>query len=339
MASGELMKALKRSQHTPTLQDSKGGPVQHDPDLAKEHSQPRRGESLPPQCLRIRAGLSLLLGALFLSTLRAQAPLTWLPRDLAARPLSLSAAYDSGRGRLVVVAGNQTWEWDGMSWTRRLTATSPSPFTSQQSMVYDSARHRVVMVGVASSSATWEYDGTDWLVITPPVSPPPRGLSALAYDAQRGRTVLFGGFNGAVSLADTWEWDGVTWTEVTPAVSPPPVGPSMAYDAARAEVVLFLGASETWTWDGTTWTQRQPATTPPSRTTAGMSYDPVRQRVVMFGCQFLNDTWEWDGTDWTEVFPTTPPSAGLDLELVWNPQTQRSVLLGAGFAGLMDFWE
>ena len=37
---------------------------------------------------------------------------------------------------------------------------------------------------------------------------------ALAFDAARGRTVLFGGGNGAgATFDDTWEWDGSTWIE------------------------------------------------------------------------------------------------------------------------------
>ena len=42
---------------------------------------------------------------------------------------------------------------------------------------------------------------------------------ALAYDAARGRVVLFGGSGGGY-LADTWEWDGNDWIQRTPSNSP-----------------------------------------------------------------------------------------------------------------------
>ena len=36
----------------------------------------------------------------------------------------------------------------------------------------------------------------------------------MAYDAARGVTVLFGGYDGANYLGDTWEWNGTSWTQV-----------------------------------------------------------------------------------------------------------------------------
>ena len=46
--------------------------------------------------------------------------------------------------------------------------------------------------------------------------PAPRVYSAMAYDSNRGRTVLFGGLGGAGvgNLGDTWEWDGENWTHM-----------------------------------------------------------------------------------------------------------------------------
>ena len=64
----------------------------------------------------------------------------------------------------------------------------------------------------------------------------------MAYDSQRGRVVLFGGYGDSGGLADTWEWDGSTWVERTPATSPPArSGHAMAYDSQRGRVVLFGG--------------------------------------------------------------------------------------------------
>jgi hypothetical protein len=42
----------------------------------------------------------------------------------------------------------------------------------------------------------------------------------MAYDSQRGKVVVFGGYDGlGVYAADTWEWDGNTgiWTNRTPS--------------------------------------------------------------------------------------------------------------------------
>lgn len=45
-------------------------------------------------------------------------------------------------------------------------------------------------------------------------------------------------------LADTWEWDGATWTRIMGGIVPPQrANHALAYDAARARVLLFGGAN------------------------------------------------------------------------------------------------
>ena len=90
--------------------------------------------------------------------------------------------------------------------------------------------------------------------------------AAMAYDAARGKVVLFAGDS---NFEDTWEWNGSTWTKVIPASVNPPNRShfAMAYDAARAKVVLYGGFSggelgDTWEWDGAAWTQMAAASAP-----------------------------------------------------------------------------
>jgi hypothetical protein len=61
----------------------------------------------------------------------------------------------------------------------------------------------------------WRWDGRRWSEI-PLTGPTPgrRALHAMAYDAARGRTVLFGGNGDGRVLDDTWEWDGARWHRV-----------------------------------------------------------------------------------------------------------------------------
>src|SRR4029077_1440766 len=98
-----------------------------------------------------------------------------------------------------------------------------------------------------------------------------RTAHALAFDAARGRTVLFGGTTvaPATALNDTWEWDGTQWTQALPVASPAArSGHALGYDQARARTLLFGGTTgaalqgDTWEWDGTAWTQT--ASTGPS---------------------------------------------------------------------------
>jgi hypothetical protein len=77
---------------------------------------------------------------------------------------------------------------------------------------------------------------------------------ALAYDSDRGVSVLFGGLSGMVLLADTWEWNGTTWSARSSSDAPSGRrGHAMAYYSARHATVLFGGygggySSETWEW-------------------------------------------------------------------------------------------
>jgi hypothetical protein len=198
----------------------------------------------------------------------------------------------------------------------------------------------VVVLAVAASCAHGEpaapaasraeadsaADGTvEWETPTPPSSPQPRFGAALAYDAARAKTVLFGGyFTPDTSLDETWTWDGAAWAqaEVTPRPSAR-TAHAMTYDAARGEVVLFggqgcaafgcLSIGDTWTWDGAAWALKQPLTSPSARHSAAMAFDAARAKVVLFGgctadCSAPTaDTWEWDGSDWAQVTPQRAP--------------------------------
>jgi hypothetical protein len=86
-----------------------------------------------------------------------------------------------------------------------------------------------------------------------PSGPGVRWGHAMAYDSQRGRTVLFGGNpSSGLPLGDTWEWNGSAWTQVSITGPSGRAGHAMAYDSQRGRTVLFGGSGypETWEWDG-----------------------------------------------------------------------------------------
>ncbi len=246
-------------------------------------------------------------------------------------------AYDAVRGVTVLFGGdvslneignNQTWEWNGTMWTRRVDRSPPPEV--QAAMAYDAARGVTVLFGRESyfdgtNPSTWEWNGTEWTRRV--VSGPSARLGhAMAYDSARGVTVLFGGNTGSERLADTWEWDGSGW--VQRAVS----GPSarwfhaMAYDASRGVTVLFGGVSandssdndETWEWNGIAWTQRIPpplAGFPSARHAHAMAYDAARGATVLFGGvtnyvdtreTATNETWELLGVPCSQPTTTQP---------------------------------
>jgi hypothetical protein len=172
----------------------------------------------------------------------------------------------------------------------------------------------------------------------------------MAFDAPRGKVVLFGGIAESDAIfGDTWTWDGTTWTQASPASSPGArYGHAMAFDATRGEVVLFAGrlpnatTGDTWIWDGATWTQKFPPSSPPTRTEHAMAFDAVRGEMVLFGGlsgstgDSLNDTWTWNGTTWTKVVPTDPPPARSDHSMAFDAARHRVILFDGLFAG--DTW-
>ena len=180
----------------------------------------------------------------------------------------------------------------------------------------------------------------------------------LVYDAARDRTVRFGGTGYREGFPITSEWDGSTWIPVETEHTPPvQEGFAMAYDAERAQVVLFGGYpenGETWLYDGTDWTQVFPATSPSARAYHAMVYDSARKKVVLFGGAqedqtHLNDTWEWNGSNWTQITPITFPTPRRDHQMAYDANRNVTVLFrgkeyftsifGTTLRTLTEMWE
>jgi hypothetical protein len=167
-------------------------------------------------------------------------------------------------------------------------------------------------------------------------TPPAVYSVGAAYDTDRGRFVVFGGyFRGYIG--DTWEWDGRAWTLATSTGPIARNSPALAYDEARHQMVMFGGDTretgplgDTWVYDGARW--RQVATSGPQpRTTHQMVYDSRRQRIVLFGggagSQVFGDTWEWDGRQWTQRSTNGPPARTLH-GLAYDRERGRTVVFG-----------
>jgi hypothetical protein len=249
---------------------------------------------------------------------------------------------------------NDTWAFDGTTW-RQEDITAPEEL--QNAMLAREADHSdgAILFGGQYeygnySQQTWRWDGAEWHYLTPANSPLPRGMGAMVFDPAAGTTLLFGGNVDTLGLpgtrqilagADTWTWDGTDWTELHPATSPPGrYYASVAYDAARGQVVLFGGTGDgfamgdTWTWDGSTWTEQHPATSPPPRFAGAMTYDPATQKVVLFGGSasksedWFGDTWTWDGSNWTEEHPAESPSPRAYASMAFDPRSSAAILFG-----------
>lgn len=173
-------------------------------------------------------------------------------------------------------------------------------------------------------------------------------------------SIAMGQTGGADSAEPNSSSPSVVWTQVFPAASPDgKVGPAMAYDAARGQIVLFGGIgggpagtafAETWTWDGTTWTQKFPVHSPPGRGWSAMAYDAAHAQTLLFGgiganSTWLSDTWLWNGTDWTQASPATNPPARIDYAMAYDALHGLTLMTGEAIASngygplsSMDTW-
>lgn len=215
-------------------------------------------------------------------------------------------------------------------------------------MVYDAGRKRGLLFGGIGGGEqrlddTWELVGNSWRALggVPPLaSPPERFDAAAAYDARRGRTVLFGGIRGSVPRDDTWEFDGVTWRQIPPASSPPARAEHvMAYDSIRDRIVMFGGAStmgtllgDTWEYDGTSWTLLNTAQAPSPRSNSTMTFDPIRGDLVLVGgwtdVGMTNEVWTLAGSTWTLQTPVAPLPPVAGHAMAFDPVRNRLVLRG-----------
>jgi len=167
-----------------------------------------------------------------------------------------------------------------------------------------------------------------WTMPSPSTPPPALRLHELAFDAARGRTVLFGGWQPSIVFGSTWEWDGANWTSIVTANAPAPrFGHAMAFHPGTARVVLFGGADssiatdlgDTWQYDGVNWQQVFSTHQPSPRRLAEMALDPTSGKLLLFGGGVTSsaqpefgETWLWDGTDWRQRRPahSPPPRVG-----------------------------
>jgi hypothetical protein len=120
--------------------------------------------------------------------------------------------YDSHRGVVVLFGGrdngltyppqtvwNDTWVYDGQTWTPIATIGAPTP-RYDFDMAYDPDRRVVVLFGGNDAAGvplgdTWEFDGLAWAQRVPsnPDGMLPRTRHEMVFDPYRNRMVVIGG--------------------------------------------------------------------------------------------------------------------------------------------------
>ena len=286
-----------------------------------------------------------------------------------------SAIYDPVRDRMVVFGGqgggsssyNDVWALSLAStpaWTQLTPTATPPSVRRGHSAIYDPERDRMVVFGGTEWSSyddVWSLslaEAPAWTQLTPTGTPPGArfGHSAI-YDPVLDRMVVFGGALTPYFPCSNDVWslslgEAPAWLKLQPTGTRPKARweHGAIYDPVRSRMVVFGGTYWAYT-PGTTrfndvwavslagtssWTLLNPSGTPPSeRDDHGAIFDPVRDRMVVFGgagVSVYNDVHALSlaGTPaWTLLAPTgTPPSARSGHTAIHDPVRDRVVVFG-----------
>jgi N-acetylneuraminic acid mutarotase len=240
------------------------------------------------------------------------------------------------REQLARSAASATWQW----------LDAPEGVDSKREEIIAAVR---VHLDQASASTPADKKAAAWWR---------RGRRAwwIAAGAAAAVVALSLGLGLGLGLAGSAGHQG-TWTRLSPAGALPPAraGDLMVCDTSSGRLILFggggpsSGLNDMWAYDpvANTWTELKPSgTVPPGRCDYAAAYDPVAQRLILFGgfdgpATYVNgeqvnddpaaDTWAYDpaANSWTELKPTgTQPSARYSAVMAYDPSTERLILFG-----------
>lgn len=210
-----------------------------------------------------------------------------MPVGYAFSPL----VYDAESKKVILFGGwilaedfmyhNETFAYDPVlnSWEQMNPEIMPKE-RSEHMMVYHQTMDSVILLGgefdrPEPEYGTWSYDyNTDnWSLLEEENTPPDRLNSAMVYVDSTDQIFLFGGISGGVGLNDMWVYD----------------------------------------YSANAWTELTPnGDVPGGRGFHAMAYDPVADKVVLFGGgttnnpgEFGNETWLYDPqtNTWTNMTP------------------------------------
>ncbi len=120
--------------------------------------------------------------------------------------------------------------------------------------------------------------------------------------------------------------------------------PRPSHLALALTIIFALSATSLAQIPASTWEQLAPAHNPQRRGAPAMAYDPVSQKIVMFGgygrLGYHSDTWTFDGTDWKKQRVTVAPSPRAAAAMAFDVTLQKLVLFGGwnGYNYLGDTW-
>lgn len=224
-----------------------------------------------------------------------------------------------------------------------------------------------------------------WTQLNPTGGPPaPRIFSTAVYDPNSNQMIVYGGNNcftqGGVFYGDVWTLSNANglggtpvWTQLSPTGTVPAAreNHTAVYDPASNRMTIFGGndslaggpsVNDVWVLtnangvSGTpAWSQLTPSgTSPPGRAGSTAVYDPVSNRMMVFGGNnasgYFNDTWVLSNANglggtpaWDETASSgTLPPARSEHTAVYDPNANEMIVFGGlglpGETALNDTW-
>jgi hypothetical protein len=249
------------------------------------------------------------------------------------------------------------WQLRGGSW-RRLPSGPPA--RTFAAAAFDAGRDRFILFGgnrvlFGPEGATdtllddhWEWDGRRWNPFDGP-RPPARTEAAMAFDENRHRIILFGGWQcrdgERTRLGDVWEFDGAGWVRSDVTGPEDRSGCAMAYDTLGRRILLAGGngpRADMWALDERGWSRLPDL--PQARFNPALAYDRGRRAAVLFGGwtgkDRLSSTALFRHQGWRNYAGREPPPRNHSLLLPVGDGS-RLLLIGGhnGDQILADQWE
>jgi hypothetical protein len=208
-----------------------------------------------------------------------------------------------------------TWVWNGATWTQLGGPTPPGPSLSPQPF----GRYKAKAAYVGNFQA-----------------------------------VMFGGENTLSILLETWLWNGSTqtWSQVAVPNGTGPAartGHHMAGSDGYSNTALLFGGqgtnsqfNDTWTYTvAGGWVKQSPANSPSVRSGGNLVFDSVNHIWVLFGghneYNYLDETWVYNGTTWTLAVSGAQngqgPAGRIGAQMAFDTTSGTTILFGGVSAG------
>jgi hypothetical protein len=287
------------------------------------------------------------------------------PRDMAG------VTVDPVGKRMFVFGGwnsgyrSDTWTFSfsgAPAWTQ-IATFGTLPARRECAVAWDAPNSRLVAFGGNNGAPlpdVWALNLSgipSWQQLTPPAGAEARYGNAAIYDPAARQFVVFGGTQPLGNTNDAWglSMEGTPGWKLLSRPKLPVRNYATAYDPVAHQMLLFGGEQKNLagqvaltgdlyalplTGLPLPWTLVTPAGTRPTpRSVASAIWDPVRDRMLLFGGYdgtYLNELWEYrprPAPTWTLLETSgTPPAGRFACGTVYDAENDRLVVFGGYYS-------